>query len=274
LLLESGLKPNTIRNITTFLGSCFEHAIRKRWASENPVRYSTRPKRRRSNDANPDLQFLTLEQLEAVLAAIPDEVVQPDPAPARQGRCGPAPPIPADVWGPVMRVIILVAAVTGLRQSELLGLRWKNVDFNNQRIRVRNAWVRGEHSDEGKSDLSTRRSTPVEDLAFAALRVWKKRTAYSAPNDLVLGHPETGKPLDRTKVTRKFQQACLDAGVPVIRFHDLRHTFGTHMAAAGTPLRIIQEMMGHADAKTTQVYSHYAPSPHEVRHGQQGVLAA
>jgi integrase len=163
-----------------------------------------------------------------------------------------------------MRVIILVAAVTGLRQSELLGLRWKHVDFNNQRIRVRNAWVRGEHSDEGKSELSTERSTAVEDLAFAALAVWKKRTAYAAPNDLVFAHPQTGKPLDRTKVTRKFQQACRDAGVPVVRFHDLRHTFGTHMAAAGTPLRIIQEMMGHADAKTTQIYSHYAPSPHEV----------
>ena len=50
----------------------------------------------------------------------------------------------------------------------------------------------------------------------------------------------------------------------MIRFHDLRHTFGTTLAAAGVPLRTIQEYMGHADIKTTQIYMHYAPSEHEV----------
>ncbi len=50
----------------------------------------------------------------------------------------------------------------------------------------------------------------------------------------------------------------------VIRFHDLRHTFGTTLAAAGVPLRTIQEYLGHADIKTTQIYMHYAPSEHEV----------
>ena len=50
----------------------------------------------------------------------------------------------------------------------------------------------------------------------------------------------------------------------VIRFHDLRHTFATTLAAAGVPLRTIQEYLGHADLKTTQIYAHYAPSAHEV----------
>ena len=63
----------------------------------------------------------------------------------------------------MLRVIILAAATTGLRQSELLGLRWRDVDIRAQRIRVRNAWVRYEHSGEGKSDLSTRRSVPMTD---------------------------------------------------------------------------------------------------------------
>ena len=49
-----------------------------------------------------------------------------------------------------------------------------------------------------------------------------------------------------------------------VRFHDLRHTFATRLAAAGTPLRTIQEYLGHADAKTTQIYAHYAPSEREV----------
>ena len=50
----------------------------------------------------------------------------------------------------------------------------------------------------------------------------------------------------------------------MIRFHDLRHTFATTLAASGVPLRAIQEFLGHADLKTTQIYAHYAPSEHEV----------
>ncbi|MGZ6560243.1 MAG: tyrosine-type recombinase/integrase [Solirubrobacteraceae bacterium] len=49
------------------------------------------------------------------------------------------------------------------------------------------------------------------------------------------------------------------AGVREVRFHDLRHTFGTRCAAAGVPLRTLQAWMGHADIKTTMVYTHYAP---------------
>lgn len=49
-----------------------------------------------------------------------------------------------------------------------------------------------------------------------------------------------------------------------IRFHDLRHTFATHLAASSQPMRTIQEFLGHADSKTTQIYAHYAPSAHEV----------
>ncbi len=49
-----------------------------------------------------------------------------------------------------------------------------------------------------------------------------------------------------------------------VRFHDLRHTFATRLAASGQPLRTIQEFLGHADSKTTQIYAHYAPSAHEV----------
>jgi integrase len=65
-------------------------------------------------------------------------------------------------------------------------------------------------------------------------------------------------------VTKRFQAACRAAGVRPIRFHDLRHTFGTQMAASGQPIRSIQEFLGHADSKTTQIYMHYAPSEHEV----------
>jgi integrase len=120
------------------------------------------------------------------------------------------------VLGPVLRVIILVAALTGLRQSELLGLRWRDVDWEAQRIRVRNTFVRGEHSGEGESDLSTRRSVPMADVVAEALRHWLDRTNYSTPDDLVFAHPQTGRPVDRSKISRRFKRACKDAGVRVI----------------------------------------------------------
>jgi integrase len=257
-------KPKTVRNTLTFLHSIFEHAIDRGWCQHNPVRRAARPKRRRDRDSNPDLQFLTLPELEAVLRAIPDHVVYRTPAPVRQGRRGPAPPPPPDVYGPVLRVIVLAAAMTGLRRSELLGLRWRDVDWTAQRIRVRNTYVLGEHSTDGKSDLSTRRSVPIADRLLAELDRWSQRSAFTGDEDLVFAHPLTCNPLDGPKVTKKFQQACLDAGVRKIRFHDLRHTFATRLAASGQPLRTIQEFLGHADMKTTQIYAHYAPSAHEL----------
>ena len=263
-MLDRGLAPKTVRNVMTFLHSIFEHAIDRRLIGENPVRRATRPGRRRQGDANPDLQFLTVEELDAVIRAIPDKVVHRQPAPTRRGRRGPAPPPPPDVLGPVLRVVILVAALTGLRQSELLGLRWRDIDWVAQRIRVRNTFVRGEHSSDGKSDLSTRRSVPMADRAARALETWSRRTAYGTEDDLVFGHPQTGKPLDRSKVTKRFKASCRDAGVRPVRFHDLRHTFGTRLAASGESMRTIQEFLGHADSKTTQIYTHYAPSEHEV----------
>jgi integrase len=87
----------------------------------------------------------------------------------------------------------------------------------------------------------------------------------------VFGHPETGHVLDPSKMRKRFKGALARAGVREIAFHELRHTFGTQIAAAGAPLRAIQEWMGHADAKTTEIYRHYAPDP---THGAAFVVRA
>ena len=114
------------------------------------------------------------------------------------------------------RVVILAAAMTGLRQSELLGLRWRDVDWGAQRIRVRNAYVRGEHSSEGKSDLSTRRSVPMATRLARDLDRWSKRTAYSDEDDLVLaGSTRSSRsPRSRSFVSRAASRSLISIAIP------------------------------------------------------------
>jgi len=104
----------------------------------------------------------------------------------------------------------------------------------------------------------------MADRLLAELDGWSQRTQFNAEDDLVFAHPHTGHPLDGAKAPKRFQAACVAAGVRRIRFHDLRHTFATRLAATGQPLCTIQEFLGHADIKSTQIYAHYAPSAHEI----------
>jgi integrase len=262
-LLKKNLAPKSVRNILSYLYSVFELAIKEKWTRENPVRGAEKPGSL-SKGSSDDLEFLSVSELEAVFRAIPDETVKREPKATRRGRRGPAPPPPPDVYGPVLRRVILTAGMTGLRRGELLGLRWRDVDWVAQRIRVRKPDRRGVQSTRGKSELSTKRSVPMATRLAQVLDLWSKRTAYKGDDDLVFAHPSTGKALDGPKVSRRFKQACEDAKVHVIKFHNLRHTFGTRMAASNVPMRMLQEFMGHADSKTTQIYVHYAPSEHEV----------
>ena len=105
----------------------------------------------------------------------------------------------------------------------------------------------------------------MTDRLLGELDRWSQRSEYCAEDDLVFAHPQTGSPLDRSKISKRFKAACRAASVREVRFHDLRHTFATRLAAAGQPLRTIQEFLGHADSKTTQIYAHYAPSARELQ---------
>jgi Phage integrase family len=131
-----------------------------------------------------------------------------------------------------------------------------------------------EHFTRGKFDSPKShegRSVPMADRLARELELHSQRSAYRTDDDLVFCHPHTGNVLDPSKMRKRFREAITRAGVREITFHELRHTFGTQMAAAGAPLRAIQEWMGHADAKTTEIYRHYAPDP---THGAQLVERA
>ena len=152
--------------------------------------------------------------------------------------------------------------MTGLRQGELLGLQWRDVDWLAGKLRVRRSYVRG-HWGPPKSRRATR-AVPMADRLAGELDRHHKASSYDADDDLVFGHPQRGTVLDHSDLVRRFKRALRAGGVRQVRFHDLRHTFGTRMAAAGVPMRTLQEWMGHRDFKTTLIYADYAPSGHEA----------
>ncbi len=160
------------------------------------------------------------------------------------------------------RALYLTAAMTGLRQGELVALRWRDVDWTAGRIRVRQNYVLGEFGTP-KSRRSTR-SVPMADEVARELDQLSRADADADGDDLVFADPYTGGPLDKAAIRRRYRRALKAARLePSHRFHDLRHTFGTRMAAAGVPMRTLQEWMGHRDIETTQRYADYAPSAHE-----------
>lgn len=129
-------------------------------------------------------------------------------------------------------------------------------------MRIRRNFVRGEFGTP-KSKRSSR-SVPLADRLAGELDRLHQETPHRHDDDLVFAHPHTGKPIDRSRVLKRFKAALARGEVRPVRFHDLRHTFGTRMAAQGVPMRALQEMMGHRDFKTTLIYADYAPSAREA----------
>ena len=149
--------------------------------------------------------------------------------------------------------------MTGMRKGELQALRWMDVDWGSGVIRVRRSYSYGEFTTP-KSQRSAR-AVPMPKQLAEELQVHRSVSKFDGERDLVFAHPLTGSPYDASKILKRFKRAMSSAGLREARFHDLRHTFGTQMAAAGAPLRFIQEWMGHRDYKTTSIYADYAPDP-------------
>ena len=99
----------------------------------------------------------------------------------------------------------------------------------------------------------------VAERTNARLATAAERYRITADDDLVFCHPALGTVLDPSKLRKRFVTAVSRAGLRPTRLHDLRHTFGTRMAAAGAPRRAIQEWMGHRSSQTTEIYADYAP---------------
>jgi integrase len=154
----------------------------------------------------------------------------------------------------------LTAAFTGLRQGELLALRWRDVDFAGSVVRVRASYAGGALTTPKSGKV---RSVPLAPEVAKKLTELAGREFFIGPDDLAFPG-EAGGFLDGSALRRRYKAALRDANLRPLRFHDLRHTFGTRMIAKAD-IRRVQEWMGHADIQTTMRYLHYAPREDDAR---------
>ncbi|HEX8351540.1 MAG TPA: site-specific integrase [Pyrinomonadaceae bacterium] len=138
-----------------------------------------------------------------------------------------------------LRPMIIVAVGTGMRLGDQLNLRKSQVDFQRNVINVPNAKTGRDYP------------VPMNQEVREVLRVLARENQASA---YLFVNPRTGKPY--TCIKRAFASACSDANISGLRWHDLRHTFGTRLAEAGCSEATIAELMRHTDPKTTRRYTH------------------
>jgi integrase len=150
--------------------------------------------------------------------------------------------------------LFATAAYAGLRLGELRALRWRDVDFAKRLIHVRRSYV---ERDEGVPKSGRVRSVPMIDQVARVLDGLSRREWFTGDEDLVFCN-DVGDHFDDSALRRRFYTARAGAGLKRIRFHDLRHTFGT-LAVQVFPLSDVKAYMGHADIATTMIYVHHVP---------------
>ena len=254
-LLEGRVGPKSVRNYMGTLSALYRYAMNpsRRWASVNPCEGIELPE----VPENDEIRFLQLAEVEAVI---------------RHAQ-------PGD-YEALDRALYRTAAMTGMREGELIALRWSDVNWMGDSIHVRQNFVLNEFGTP-KSAQSFR-TVPMAPEVAQALERFYKASGEPAEHMLVFGEPvarlvlrgnrkgqmlPVGSPLDKAHLLRRFRRALKAAQVaqPKLKFHELRHTFGTQMAAHGVPMRTLQEWMGHRDIKTTERYVHYAPKTRDAQ---------
>lgn len=179
-LTRLGLKVKTVRTYVTTLSTLLTFAVRKGWAKASPMPAVDLPPLR-DHDAIEPLRFLRVHEVNDLVEAVPG-------GPYRQ----------------IDRALYLTAAMTGLRQGELRGLRWEAVDWTAQRILVVRNIVRGKQTSP-KSRKA--RSVPMAPQVAAALTELHEHTAWKGGDHAVFADPQTGKPIARTPMMERYRKA-------------------------------------------------------------------
>lgn len=156
--------------------------------------------------------------------------------------------------------LFALALATGMRQGELLGLSWEDVDVERGVLVVR--WqlqhVDGQWQRLPPKSKQSRRALPLPPHAVEALQVqraqqqeWRQAPSWRGNPWALVFTTSAGTPLAARNVLRAFQQCCVAAGVPVIRFHDLRHATATFLLASGVDLKLVSTVLGHSQISIT-----------------------
>jgi len=228
------LSPLSVHHHHRVLSQALKYAVRQGFLSRNPAEMVDPPSPR-----NNPMRTLTATEVEALLTSVKDSCYYP---------------------------VIYMALSTGLRQAELLGLRWRDVDLDMSSISVSQVLYISKGKvifKEPKTAHSRRRVAMTPKLAIFLKAYREQREQYYIKlrkpltlDSLVFTTIED-KPIDAHILSRAFSRLAQKAGLGHVRFHDLRHTFATLMFLHGAKPKVISEALGHASVGfTMDVYSH------------------
>jgi integrase len=242
LKLDSGLSPRMVVLVHAVLHRSLNQAVKWGLIGRNPADAVSRPKVKKK-----EMKTLNDDQVRAFLSV------------AKEDR---------------YEVLFWLAVFTGMRQGELLGLQWSDIEWNKKRIQVQRQLQRlpgqGLVFTEPKSAAGRRTimlSTATIEKLREQLSILQRERQIAGEkwheNDLVFPSV-SGQPLDQQTLDRNFKRTLRKAGLPSIRFHDLRHTAATLMLLQGIHPKVVQERLGHSDITLTlNTYSHVLPSMQE-----------
>ena len=235
--LDSGLSPSTVRRVHAMLHAALEEAVRGDLIPRNPAAHANKPKVRQE-----EIEPLTAAQAQAFLDA---------------------------AHGDRYEALYVLCIMAGLRQGEALGLKWSDIDLEVGTLRVNRQLQRvrgggGLQFSEPKN--ASRRTVGLSQRAIVALRNHRKRQSEEklragplyVDQDLVFA-TRLGTPIDaQNVVNRHFKPLLKRTGLPLVRFHDLRHSCLSLLAQRGEPIRDLQALAGHHSAAfTLQRYTHH-----------------
>lgn len=225
--LTARRSPSVAAKAYTRLRQILAAAVNDDRLARNPCRIA-----RGGVEHHPEQRFVTMPELHRLANAVPDPY----------------------------RALVLAAGLTGLRQGELLGLRWADVDLADSAIVVRRKRLRlasGEIIEDGPKSRAGRRKVALPAVLVAELK--RHRELYGdGVDEYVFTSPE-GTPVERSNFRcRVWLPATAAAGLPGLRFHDLRHTAGTLAARTGATTKELMARLGHASPRASLIYQHAA----------------
>jgi len=223
---NEGMNIATIKKILVTLGQIMAYAVRHGYVDYNPARDAERPRGNGESEES-KIRVLTPVEINAFLDAEEDMKY---------------------------RTLFRLAIFSGARQGELLGLKWSDVDWENNQIHIQRTF-NNQRWYSTKTDASNRKI----DLGPAMMKELKEWKLACPPNDLDLIFPnEAGQPINHNNlVKRYFEPALKKVGIEKIRFHDLRHTYASLLIEQGENIKYIQAQLGHSNPTVTlSVYAH------------------